>query len=705
MAGMGRLRVWLTAAALIAAFVLPANGIVAIAAGTPVPGYAVSDFATGFASTCCFNGIGPVGVSFDAAGFLFVSDYPNGQVYKFGSSGGTADSTTLVGTVPGSRATGLAFAKDGRLYMAQQSIGKVVQLSPTTAAVVGTAASGLSNPTGLAIDPISGDLFVSQAGGGPTVWRVANPQNNPGTATPYASVDVDGITFAPDGTLFASGNGTVYRIAGTNASTPGAVANIASVPGADGIALVAPLSGHPITQLVVNTLYTIYLVDFSVTPATVTPIVTNGSRGDFVAVGPDKCLYATQSTNVEKITAADGSCPFLPTGVLVPPTITLAPLFQSVPSAVMATVTATLADSAGNPSPGITVTFSVVSGPQVGASGTGVTDAFGQTSFNIANDVTAASTDTVVASFTDINGVVHSSNEVQISMLQPPAPLPGAPGQAMSFTSPDFKVVRYIHTFDKSACQIDLEFNLPASETDAGLACDGLLSSANPVPPNLLDNHSWTEFLASNQYRGIIHVPALHVTCSKDRKITSFDQGQQFEKGLEVSDGFTPTGNGNFDPAEPYRGSLAGLFNDPDLTVTPTGDAVIVSYIGGSRLSTTARLFVFELLGYDAPFVWTVFREKVSCTSFNVVIVNSDFPTTNMYVDNKLAMFQPQTPRLANFIRSGGTQLHDIGIGFLDPICSMNEATTHGSPLIPLPRLNPTNCALAILTENWPYMG
>jgi lysophospholipase L1-like esterase len=56
-----------------------------------------------------------------------------------------------------------------------------------------------------------------------------------------------------------------------------------------------------------------------VQPATLADIVTGGSRGDFVGVGPDKCLYATQSDEIEKVTAADGSCPFLPTGVAKPP--------------------------------------------------------------------------------------------------------------------------------------------------------------------------------------------------------------------------------------------------------------------------------------------------------------------------------------------------------------------------------------------------
>jgi hypothetical protein len=43
-----------------------------------------------------------------------------------------------------------------------------------------------------------------------------------------------------------------------------------------------------------------------------TNIYTGGSRGDFVTVGADRCLYATQSERVIKITNADGTCGFTP---------------------------------------------------------------------------------------------------------------------------------------------------------------------------------------------------------------------------------------------------------------------------------------------------------------------------------------------------------------------------------------------------------
>jgi len=75
-----------------------------------------------------------------------------------------------------------------------------------------------------------------------------------------------------------------------------------------------------------------------------------------------------------------------------------------------ATVTATVVDSNANPQSGLTVTFTVTSGPDAGATGTGVTDASGKASFTY-SDTTGPGTDILTASFTDGSGT-HTSNSV-----------------------------------------------------------------------------------------------------------------------------------------------------------------------------------------------------------------------------------------------------------------------------------------------------
>jgi hypothetical protein len=75
-----------------------------------------------------------------------------------------------------------------------------------------------------------------------------------------------------------------------------------------------------------------------VKPLALSNIFTGGTRGDFVAVGPDGCLYATQTDRILLVTNADGTC-------LEPP---LGPLFPSNPVKPMRTATRLSAE----PNPG-----------------------------------------------------------------------------------------------------------------------------------------------------------------------------------------------------------------------------------------------------------------------------------------------------------------------------------------------------------------
>ena len=310
-----------------------ATALPAARAQVAAPGYAATNFATGFAVTsfvnCCV--LGPIGLAFDASGNLFVGNIGTGFLYKFGSAGGVASPSTQVNAapIPGFPA-GLAFTKDGRLYLARRitaATGDVVELDRSTGTVIRTIAS-ISSPTGLATDPLSGDLFVSQACGCGAISRISNFASGPGTITVYASVDADGLAFGPDGTLYAAagGLGGVVKIAGTDSATPGATTFIASVPFVDGLAV----SANPSTLFLYGNRNDgiITKVDLSTTPPTLTDIVSGGSRGDFATVGSDGCLYATQTDSVIKVTNADGSC-------LPPP---LGPLFTTNPSTLTVSI-------------------------------------------------------------------------------------------------------------------------------------------------------------------------------------------------------------------------------------------------------------------------------------------------------------------------------------------------------------------------------
>src|SRR5205085_2218730 len=125
----------------------------------------------------------------------------------------------------------------------------------------------------LAVDPISGDLFVS--GFLNVIYRISDFASGPGTATIYANVPADGIAFGPDGTLYAAENlSDVVRIAGTDKPNAGQVsASLAQVPGADGIAVAAgPDPTRPPFLLVNTNGGTIVKVDLTTDPATVTDV-------------------------------------------------------------------------------------------------------------------------------------------------------------------------------------------------------------------------------------------------------------------------------------------------------------------------------------------------------------------------------------------------------------------------------------------------
>jgi hypothetical protein len=101
--------------------------------------------------------------------------------------------------------------------------------------------------------------------------------------------------------------------------------------------------------------------------------------------------------------------------------LTLAPSSQTVAVFSPATVTATFENSCGEPLSGALVKFTVVSGPNAGTTGTGVTNSSGQASFTYTSVRTG--TDTLVATITNPAGTI-TSNQVTVTwVIPPPSPL------------------------------------------------------------------------------------------------------------------------------------------------------------------------------------------------------------------------------------------------------------------------------------------
>lgn len=300
-------------------------GAYTVAVNTPPPttaGYTATVFAHGFFNTCGSNcGVGPIGMTFDASGNLYVADRDSDTLYKFGPDGGTASTATQVNKAPMGGPTGLTFSRDGRrLYATRYYNADVVELSPTDGSVIRTVAGGqcntLGGPLAIGVDPLSGDLLVTNSGFFDFchfIARVSNYANGPSTVTTYATPgSSDGLTIAPDGTLYSETDGCATKIAGTNRPRPPAVTTLACVKTMDGIALATSNDPSKPPFLVTNDNDgTMTKVDLTA-PYTQTVILRGGTRGDFVTVGPDGCLYATQSSTILKVTNADGSCSFVP---------------------------------------------------------------------------------------------------------------------------------------------------------------------------------------------------------------------------------------------------------------------------------------------------------------------------------------------------------------------------------------------------------
>src|SRR5689334_8061073 len=291
---------------LVACVALPAG--VSAAAPYQTHGVGLSTFASGFATV---GNRGPLGVAVDSANRLYVSDWKDESLYRF-STPGTASPSTRVGSGPvGGALLGLAFDASGHLYGARHGAGDVVQLDPNTGQILRTVATGIPCAGGIAVDPTSGDLFVTEPAC--TTGQLVRIQN-PGSATPTVSAfggsfnEIDGITIAPDGTLYVADDSVVERIAGPSSATPGQRTVLATLTEPDGVALGMGSNGKPAYLIVNRNGGEIDRVDLTVNPAAVTPLVTGGTRGDFVAVGFDGCLYATQTDSVIKLTNTDGGC-------------------------------------------------------------------------------------------------------------------------------------------------------------------------------------------------------------------------------------------------------------------------------------------------------------------------------------------------------------------------------------------------------------
>jgi len=320
-------------------------------------GYAVTIFASGFpAGDFFFSNINLGGCAgagspyFLSSGSVWIPDFRSGDLYQLGSSGGAVTSGSVLKNLGPTVETPI-YGKDGKLYAPRFATGggfttgDVIQIDPTTGAIVGELATGLTCPNSLVTDPLSGDLFFNDEcfGGGSdnqSVWRISNPGTKP-TVSVYATLPGVGgqqqMVFAPDGTLYAvSGGGNnpefVVKVAGTNTSAPAVVTTLTGITPDNGtIAVGQTTATGSAKTLLIHVAGakggSLETVDITGSTPSVDTVLATGDIGAGV-VGPDGCYYVGSHHVVYKLAPSSGGCTLTPTNPA--PSLTLSP--ASVPT-------------------------------------------------------------------------------------------------------------------------------------------------------------------------------------------------------------------------------------------------------------------------------------------------------------------------------------------------------------------------------------
>jgi RHS repeat-associated protein len=255
-------------------------------------GYRLTQFADGFPS---IGGVGPIGIEFPNSGGVLVSDYPGGvRRFTTNADGQRAGSFAVAQNYGGRNGAGMA-KSGGKIYMAQQVAGKLVQLNDD-GTLNQEIASGLDLATAVATNPINGHLFVSDIN--TRIWDI-DPIAK--TKTVFKAGGFDGLTVSADGTVLYGESGD--RILGFRVSDAVQIFDSGVIPGADGCAIgTGSLSN---SLFVLSTAGTVTQVNIQTKAQTL--LATGGSRGDLVTVDPSNgTLLLTLTDRIMRLTPPAG---------------------------------------------------------------------------------------------------------------------------------------------------------------------------------------------------------------------------------------------------------------------------------------------------------------------------------------------------------------------------------------------------------------
>ena len=463
----------------------------------PPRGFTLTTFITGFAASNVFYGNvnwscrGASNPAFTSDGSVYANNFPDGGVYKLDAQGGAVTSGNKLSTL-GPTLFGPVVGKDGRMYAARGattgdfSTGAIFELDPATGAIVRTVVGGVTCPTGLAVDPLSGDLFVSDscAGAGsdnPSLWRVANPASATPTLSVYTTLPTTPtgwIAIAPDGTIFMpqnllTGTEPVLRISGTNIPGP---PTQTPVPGLTTLYWVTVGETNPdgsAKSLIVldGPSSHLKLANISTNPPTFTDLI-DAPVGSGV-VGPDGCLYVSNTDAIYKLAPSAGSCGFTPTSH--PPGLTLSPASASPAQGATQTLVATFVNATVPAGTG--VSFSIKGANQQTRSA--LTDATGNATMSYQGLSTG--TDQVIASAT-VGGSTLTTNQASVDWTL-------AGGKHVSFVSlngtQQAGTTGATGSFSAALFDASVDPNAPIDAAMLGFSLNGQTCSASTDPSGI----------------------------------------------------------------------------------------------------------------------------------------------------------------------------------------------------------------------------
>jgi hypothetical protein len=223
--------------------------------------------------------------------------------YEFSLTGGST--SRPLATADSGLTDGLAVQGGVYYGMADSSFSDapsgLYTFDPSTLRRTGLVAA-LKLPRGLAADPLSGDLFASDETAG--IYRVENPAGGRARLVLLARGDFDGVAVTPDGQViygaakdqsiigFDRQGRQVFRVS-LSGHAPDGIAVVRLGISAGGL----DLSGNVFVNSNDGTIERIDTLHGN----RVSVVASGGVRGDYIAVGADGCMYATQNAKLDRL--------------------------------------------------------------------------------------------------------------------------------------------------------------------------------------------------------------------------------------------------------------------------------------------------------------------------------------------------------------------------------------------------------------------